>query len=107
LNEGPPTTDQRTFQGIPIREPRPITEKFRRVPIAKLTEPVDGYNHVYRNHWWHVTADDEILFYQTRRRMSYNSPQCNCNENVVRCLPMEGCTARQIPLICVPHECES
>jgi hypothetical protein len=102
------TAEERTFHGLPVREPRALTEKFRRVPIAKLTEPRDGYNCIYRDHWWHVTADDEVLFYQVRSRgLSYNSPQCNRSEDVVQCLPIEGCTARQIPLICVPHECES
>ena len=101
------TTDEPTFQGFPIRSPRALTDQFRRVPISKLIEPRNGYNHVYRDFWWHVTADDEVLFYHPRGRLSYGSPQCNQSESVVRCLPLEGCTARQIPLICVPHECES
>ncbi len=101
-------TEQETFQGIPVRAPRALTEQFRRVPIAKLVEPRDGLNQVYRNFWWHVTSDDEVLFYQFgTRRYSYGSPQCNQNESVVRCMPLQGCTARQIPIICTPHECES
>lgn len=87
------------------REPRPLTDNYRRVPIARLTEPRQGLMQIYKDYWWFVTADLEVLFYRPRRS-SYGSPQCNSNKSVLDYMPIEGCTPRQIPFIYIPHECE-
>jgi hypothetical protein len=101
----PLSTEQ---QNMYPRPPRPLTEKYRRVPIAELTEPTDGYVRVIRNAWWHVTENDEVLFYQVRSRgVSFDAPQCNRVKNVVDMLPIEGCTSRQIPIVYLPHRCET
>lgn len=103
---GPIAADERVSAAMSA--PRPITDKFRRVPIAELTEPKDGYMRIIRNCWWHVTENDEVLFYCSRARGIYfESPQCNRDKSVVDHLPIEGCTPRLIPIIYVPHRCES
>ena len=90
------------------RPPRPLTEKYRRVPISELTEPKNGYMRVIKNAWWHVTVNDEVLFYRVRERgVHWDAPQCNRDRTVVDFLPIEGCVSRQIPVIYIPHRCET
>lgn len=91
-----------------IRQPRPLTEKYRRVPILDLVEPKDGYMRVIKDSWWHVTDNNEVLFYQVRERgLHWNSPQCNRDKRIVESLPIEGCTPLQIPIVFVPYRWES
>jgi len=93
---------------IVTRPPRPITERFRRVPIAQLTCAPDGYARIMRNYWWHVTENEEVLFYGVRARgVHWDSPQCNRDRRIIEHLPIEGCTPRLIPIAYVPHRCES
>lgn len=80
-----------------------ISNDFDRPPwikmsIAELTTPQPG-RICKAPAYWAVTPDDCVLFYK-----SYNSPQCNTDETIVRHI-RPGLEVRHIPLAFVPHRC--
>ena len=58
---------------------------------------------VYRNAWWVVDKDDNVLFYRGR------SPQCNSNKDVTQSFVDRGmcpdCEVRFIPVMFIPIRC--
>ncbi len=56
------------------------TDRWSRVPLADLENPrKSGPLMVYRDHWWALDAQDNVLFFHGK---SY-SPQCNTNRELV------------------------
>lgn len=84
-----------------IREPRKLDERYIRVPIAEISTPKSG-RICYGPSWWHVTANDEVLFW----RKKWRSPQCNSQREVVLYMPIEGCEPRYLEMVYLPHVCE-
>lgn len=69
-----------------------ITKDFKLVPISEIIKPISGLNDCYKDHWWAVTEQDEVLLYKEHH------PQCNINKQMVeRIFPYEGCRAVLIP----------
>lgn len=79
---------------------------FHRAKIEKLVEPIDGLNFCYKDRFWIVTPEEEILFYNPRKRKySYSMPQCNAAEAIairIRDKMFPDFEVRHIPLIFVP-----
>lgn len=83
--------------------------KYLKVPIDQLTEPPNELNQPYKDYWWIVTPEREILFYSIRpnrrRKNSLGAPQCNADERcaeAVRKKLYPTCTIEQIPIVFVP-----
>jgi hypothetical protein len=77
------------------------------VPKSKATRMPDKgeFFQVYRNWWWVVTDNDEIIFY-----CKYGlSPQCNPNESIARSIQEKewhpGTHVEQLEVVFVPHDC--
>lgn len=78
---------------------RELSDLYKCVPVAQITEPPQGgFVSIYRDFWWCVTPQDEVLFY----KHLYHSPQCNMNRAIAEHLMPEGCTAKQLPIAFVP-----
>lgn len=80
-------------------------EQFRLEPLSEMLVPRDG--EVYKDRWWVVTKDDELLFFHlygghSKRR---GSPQCNRDKRLVDTLMstykdmFPGCYALFVPLV--------
>jgi hypothetical protein len=69
-----------------------LTERYKRVPMAEITTPPSGTVMVYKDHWWAVTENDEVLLWDG------HSPQCNVNKSIVERLSPEGCRPVFIPV---------
>jgi hypothetical protein len=89
------STDQQTVE----REPRQIDSRYIRMPVRELTTPHEGRKCML-DRWWHVTENDEVLFYK-----GYYSPQCNSDKSVVEHLTIAGCHAVFLSVAYVPHRC--
>jgi hypothetical protein len=80
--------------------------QFHRIPINQVDrfDRLDPDQHqtvrIYRDWWWLVTPDDEILLFD--RRVPQANPQREVTELMCRKYP--GCKVRQLPLIILPEE---
>lgn len=84
-----------------------LDSKLQREPISKMTEPPSGLCRVIKDHWWAVTEDEKILFYNGRKGAKFSSPQCNADERCARRLHEKlypGLEVRQIPVVFVPDD---
>ena len=79
---------------------RVLDEKFIRYPLAKLLTPQAGFLRCMTDHWWAVTANDEVLFY----KKIFQSPQCNLNKAIVERLCPKGTTPRFVPVAFIPDD---
>jgi hypothetical protein len=73
-------------------ELRKLTDRYKRVPLAEITTPPDGTVMVYKDHWWAMTENDEVLFYEGK------FAQCNIDRRVVEHVMPEGCKAVLVPI---------
>ena len=71
---------------------------YKRKPIVEVTTVRTGHFNVYKDYWWIVTPEEEIL------RFRGTSWQCNMNREIVEHLAPEGCTVRQLPVVYIPIE---
>jgi hypothetical protein len=70
-----------------------LDAKYKRVPLADVTSPKNGIHMIYKDHFWIVGPDDEIL------KFGRGSWQCNSSREICEHLAPEGCTVRQVPLV--------
>jgi hypothetical protein len=72
-------------------------------PVSDITTPKPG-RLCYGPHWWAVTENGEVLFFD-----NYTSPQCNSNKAIVERLgkgfDAPPTTPQFIALAFVPHKC--
>lgn len=73
-----------------------LDPRYRRVPIAAVTATPNGLVNAYRDYWWIVTPDEELL------KFGKGSWQCNPHREVVEHLAPAGCTVRQLPIVFIP-----
>jgi hypothetical protein len=54
--------------------------KFKTIPIEKVVNipENDGFYRLYKNRYWAVDANDNLLFYE-----STYSPQCNLRKSII------------------------
>ena len=56
-----------------------VAEKWIRMPLAEVVSAEKaGPLHVYKDRWWVVDTDRNVIFYKTT-----HSPQCNSNKAIV------------------------
>lgn len=65
--------------------------QFTRIPISEITATPDGLVMAYKDYWWAVTPENEVL------RFGKGSLQCNPHREVIEHLLPEGCRAVQLP----------
>ena len=76
-----------------------LKKQIKFVPIDKASAPKSGMFEVYKDYWWVVTPDEEIMFYRE------HSPQCNRDEAIAKRVHEKlypGYEVRQLPLVFVP-----
>lgn len=66
--------------------------KFTRIPISEITATPNGLVMAYKDYWWIVTPDEEVLQFRG------TSMQCNLNRVICERHKPEGCTVRQLPI---------
>ena len=89
-----------------------IPEKdYRKVPIEKASAipNKNGFYRLYKNHYWHVTEDNCVLFYLGSNHKSY-SPQCNLSKTMVQRYTEKGMYpwkthAEFIENVFIVHDC--
>lgn len=70
--------------------------KYTRTPLSEVTSIPNGMVMAYRDYYWVVTPEEEILKFKKA------SWQCNTHEAIVKRLCPEGCSVRQIPVVFIP-----
>lgn len=71
-----------------------------KTPLKDVTTPGNGTYRIYKDYWWIVTPDNEIMQYGGR------SFQCNANRKVseaIRDKIYPQCEVRKIPLVFIPE----
>lgn len=74
-------------------------DKYTYVKVDEAATPKNGLHMIYVDHYWMVTADNEILIY------GQGSPQCNSNKQIaerIRDRLHTECEVHQIPFVYMP-----
>lgn len=75
-----------------------------KIPLSKVLEIEDGaVVQCFRDRYWTVTANREILLYQG------HSPQCNSNKEIATNINNKlypDCTVEFIHMLFLPYDCE-
>jgi len=77
-------------------------DAWLRVPYTDLLEAQAGGLHkVYKDRWWALDADDNVMFYQSTAH-----PQCNKDlaivQHLAKNIPVEHCQFIRLPTAYVP-----
>lgn len=77
-----------------------MNNKMNLVNVNSLLIPdKSGYFHCYKDYWWVINANNEVMVYNGR------SPICNANETIVKQMRDRNypdCDVIQVPFVFLP-----
>lgn len=73
-------------------------DDYKCIPLDSVTNPSDGLFSIYKDHWWVVTPNNEILKWRNA------SMQCNIHKEIAERLAPEGCKVVQVPFVFIRTE---